>query len=186
MPLGILSYTMYNQLYLFAPEIDGLWAFTEVPGTINAQGEMDNGVIATGTGAILLRSAADKDAAWEFLKWWTSTETQTAYGIEMEKVMGPAGRQSSANLDVIRAYPWTAQESEVIERQWDTLRAIRRFPAVTIRKGLLILLSTACIRWVRIRPVCWRKTSGSSMTRSTGKWRSFSRRATFRKGMMNK
>ena len=128
MPLGILSYTMYNQLYLFAPEIDGLWAFTEVPGTINAQGEMDNGVIATGTGAILLRSAADKDAAWEFLKWWTSTETQTAYGIEMEKVMGPAGRQSSANLDVIRAYPWTAQESEVIERQWDTLRAIPQIP----------------------------------------------------------
>lgn len=42
--------------------------------------------------------------------------------------MGPAGRQSSANLDVIRAYPWTAQESEVIERQWDTLRAIPQIP----------------------------------------------------------
>ena len=128
MPLGIVSYTMYNQLYLFAPEIDGLWEFTDVPGIKQADGSINNSVIAGGTGAIMLRTATDKQAAWEFLKWWTDTDTQIDFGIEMEKVMGVAARQSSANLEVVRGFPWSANEFKVIGNQWNNINAIAQIP----------------------------------------------------------
>lgn len=128
MPMGIVSYTMYNQLYLFAPEIDGLWEFTSVPGTVQEDGSINNGVIAGGTGAVILRTTKDKNAAWEFLKWWTETDTQISFGIEMEKVMGAAARQSSANIDVVSGFPWSAEEFNVISTQWQNLNAIPQIP----------------------------------------------------------
>lgn len=128
MPMGIVAYTMYNQLYLFAPEIDGLWEFTSVPGVMDENGNINNNVIAGGTAAVILKTTKDKDAAWEFLKWWTETDTQINFGIEMEKVMGAAARQSSANLDVVSGFPWSASEYEVISTQWGKLSAIPQIP----------------------------------------------------------
>ncbi len=128
MPLGIVPYTMYNQLYLFAPEIEGLWGFTSVPGMKQADGSINNSVIASGTGAVMLRTTTDKQAAWDFLKWWTDTDTQINFGIEMEKVMGAAARQSSANLDVVKGFPWSAQEFKVISKQWENINTISQIP----------------------------------------------------------
>ena len=128
MPMGIVSYMMYNQLYLFAPEISGMWEFTSVPGIKDENGNINNSVLASGTGAVILKNTKDKDAAWEFLKWWTDTDTQINYGIEMEKVMGAAARQSSANLDVVNGFPWSASEYKVISTQWNNLSAVPQIP----------------------------------------------------------
>ena len=128
MPLGIVPYTMYNQLYLFAPEIDGLWEFSVVPGIKGEDGSINNSVVSGGSGAIILRTTKDKNASWKFLKWWTQPQTQTDFGLEMEKVMGPAARQSSANIDVVKGFPWTSHEFSVIENQWNKITAIPQIP----------------------------------------------------------
>ena len=128
MPMGIVSYMMYNQLYLFAPEISGMWEFTSVPGIKDENGNINNSVLASGSGAVILNTTKDKDAAWEFLKWWTDTNTQINYGIEMEKVMGSAARQSSANLDVVSGFPWSANEYKIISAQWNNLSAVPQIP----------------------------------------------------------
>jgi len=128
MPLGIVSYTMYNQLYLFAPEINGLWEFAAVPGTDTGNGVINNTVLGGGSGAVILRTTKNKKNAWEFLKWWTSTDTQVNFGIEMEKIMGASARQSSANLEVVRGFPWSSKEFEVISSQWNKLKAIPQIP----------------------------------------------------------
>lgn len=128
MPMGIVSYMTYNQLYLFAPEISGMWEFTSVPGIQDQNGNINNNVVASGTGAVILKTTKDKNTAWEFLKWWTDTDTQINYGIEMEKVMGDAARQSSANLSVVSGFPWSVDEYKVISEQWDNLSAIPQIP----------------------------------------------------------
>ena len=43
----------------------------------------------------MLRQPAEKSEqvrndSWEFMKWWTSTETQVQFGREMEGILGPA------------------------------------------------------------------------------------------------
>ena len=42
MPLVVQPYTFYNQLSVAAPEIKGLWDFTLVPGTKQADGTINH------------------------------------------------------------------------------------------------------------------------------------------------
>ena len=42
MPLGLADYTAYNQLSVFAPEIKGLWGFTDIPGIEKEDGTIDH------------------------------------------------------------------------------------------------------------------------------------------------
>ena len=71
MPVGIADYTTYNQLSVFAPEIRGMWGFAPVPGTVKPDGSLDRSVPSGGSNVVMLSKAADKDAAWTFMKWWT-------------------------------------------------------------------------------------------------------------------
>src|SRR5690606_26928787 len=106
MPIGIADYTMYNQLSVFAPEIRGMWGFVPVPGTIKEDGTLGREVPSGGSGTLLLESAEDKEAAWEFMKWWTSDEIQTKFGREMEGLMGAAARYPTANIKALDSLPW--------------------------------------------------------------------------------
>ena len=40
------------------------------------------------------------EGAWEYIKWFTSTDTMITYGQNVEGVMGPLGRFESANVEV--------------------------------------------------------------------------------------
>ena len=51
-------------------------------------------VSSFGTSAIIMEQAEDKEASWEFLKWWTSKDVQVRFGREMEGLMGAAARLS--------------------------------------------------------------------------------------------
>lgn len=128
MPLGIVSYTMYNQLYLFAPEIDGLWSMAPVPGTVKEDGSIDNTVIGTGGGVVIFKTSKCKEAAWKFVKWWLSNETQVEFDAELEKIMGVSARQTSAVLSVVGQFPWTNEEYAVLSMQWNSIRTVNQLP----------------------------------------------------------
>ena len=117
MPLGIVPYTNYNALTVSAPEIKGLWDFTAVPGTKQADGTIRREAAGGGSGAIMLKQARNKEDAWAFMKWWTSAATQASYGLELEAVMGPAARYPTANLEALGQLPWSSADRQKLKEQ---------------------------------------------------------------------
>ncbi|CAM4223130.1 ABC-type glycerol-3-phosphate transport system substrate-binding protein [Paenibacillus endophyticus] len=128
MPIGIVDYTTYNMLTVMAPEIKGLWDFTVVPGTEKEDGTINHEVASHTTAVMMLENADDKDAAWAFMKWWTSKETQIAYGREMEGLMGEAARYPTANVEALKELPWPVKDYKNLESQWEWVRGIPQVP----------------------------------------------------------
>jgi len=117
MPIGIASFSTYNLLYIFAPEIRNLWDMTMIPGTIKEDGTIDYSEEAYGNACVIFKGVKNKDDAFEFVKWWTGAEAQTRYCREMESLMGPAARQPTANLKAFQTLSWSAKELAVLEKQ---------------------------------------------------------------------
>ncbi|MBD2867359.1 extracellular solute-binding protein [Paenibacillus arenilitoris] len=118
MPIGIADYTTYNQLIAFAPEIRGLWEFVPLPGTVMADGTLNRATPSTGTAIMMMKDAADKDKAWRYMDWWTSAETQSRFGTEMEAILGKAAKQATANMEALNNMPWTKTEYDHLMTQW--------------------------------------------------------------------
>ncbi len=129
MPLVIQAYTFYNQLSVAAPEIKGLWDFTVVPGTVRADGTISHAANSAGAGAVIFNKVSNQAAAWEFVKWFTETDTQVDYGKQIEALMGPMGRFDTANVDALEQLPWSTEEYEKISTQQAELREVPIIPA---------------------------------------------------------
>lgn len=128
MPIGIIDYTMYNKLAVFAPEIKGLWEFAPVPGTVAADGSIRRDVASGGTSAMMFKHAADKESSWAFLKWWTSKETQLAFGRAMEVRLGSSARYPTANLEALTQLPWPTKDLTKLMEQMKWARGIPEVP----------------------------------------------------------
>ena len=57
--------------------------------------------------------------AWEFMKWWVSTETQVRYGREQEAILGSSGRYPTANVEALRQLSWKSTQIEILEQSLD-------------------------------------------------------------------
>ena len=120
MPIGIGNFTTYMQLMTSAPELYGRWSIAPVPGTLQADGTVKHTVGTTAATADIILSQSDKqDAAWEFLKWWSSEEVQTRYGRELEAILGMGARWNTANVNAFYSLPWDARHERVIKAQMD-------------------------------------------------------------------
>lgn len=128
MPLAIEDFTFYNLLQVAAPEIRGMWSFCRVPGTLQADGTVDHSVSGTGICCMMMNAAEDKDAAWEFMKWWTSAAVQTQYGKDIENQLGVSARYPSANIQAFAGMPWSAAELNILNAQWGNVRGIPEVP----------------------------------------------------------
>ena len=120
MPIGIGNFTTYMQLMTSAPELYGRWSIAPVPGTRQADGAVKHTVGTTAaTANIILSQSKQKEAAWEFLKWWTSEEIQTRYGRELEAILGMGARWNTANTEAFYSLPWDLRHERVIRAQMD-------------------------------------------------------------------
>lgn len=128
MPIGIADYTTYNQLTVFAPEIRGLWDFAPVPGIQQADGKIRRDVAGGGSGVVMMKQAKNKDASWEFMKWWTDEATQTKFGREMEGLMGAAARYPTANIAALEKLPWPVADYRNLSEQFKWVRGIPQVP----------------------------------------------------------
>lgn len=128
MSIGVADYTMYNTLSVFAPELRGLWGLAPVPGTVLPDGSINRNVASSGTGVIMMKAAKDKEAAWEFMKWWTNKDTQVRFGREMEGLMGAAARYPTANIEALKELPWPMSDYRSIEEQWNYVKGIPEVP----------------------------------------------------------
>ncbi len=128
MPFGIADYTLYNQLSVFAPEIRGMWGFVPIPGTVQKDGTLDRTVSSGGSAVVMMDKAKDKEASWEFMKWWTSEETQTVFGREMEGLMGAAARYPTANIKALDSLPWPVADYENLKAQFEWAEGVPEVP----------------------------------------------------------
>ena len=118
MPIGIADYSNFNTLSVFAPEIKGLWKFDLIPGVARDDGTINRAVQSWGTCSMMLRSTKDPKKAWEFMKWWASSDTQTRFGRELESVMGASARYATANIKTFDELSWGSAEAAILKEQW--------------------------------------------------------------------
>lgn len=128
MPLVISNYSLYNTLCVSAPEITGLWGVTLVPGTKREDGTIDHSVMGTATGTVITTTAKNVDAAWKFAKWWVSAETQAAYGLRIEGLLGQSARYATANKQALNMLPWSDDELARLTEQHVYVKAIPETP----------------------------------------------------------
>lgn len=118
MPLGIASYTTYNQLTAAAPEITGLWAMAPVPGV-----EGENGVVRTQSstlnGSIIVAGSDRLPDAYRFVSWWSSAQAQASFGQQSEVLLGTSARYNTANRDAFEQLNWTTAERETLSAAWE-------------------------------------------------------------------
>lgn len=127
-PLGIASYTQYLTFAVAAPEIEGKWAMYELPGTVRADGTVDRSAAGAGTGCAIMKSSKEKQAAWEFLKWWLSADTQYNYSFNCETVLGQSGRISTSNVEALKRLSWDNSSLDTILKQWSNVKEIPEVP----------------------------------------------------------
>ncbi len=129
MPILIAGYTgLYNQLKVFATELDGCWTFVPVPGTLKADGTINNKILAGSSALVMVSGAKHTEDAWEYMKWYTGAEAQTTYANEMVAIMGESAKHATANREALKSMPWTADEIVEVEKQFDNLLAIENYP----------------------------------------------------------
>lgn len=127
MPIGIADYTLYNTLSVFAPEIRGLWGFAPLPG-IERDGLLHNESVSGVGNTLMLKAAKNKEAAWEFMKWWASSPTQVAYGRALEGILGAAARYPAANLDALSKLPWPSEHYDALINQFNNVVCLPEVP----------------------------------------------------------
>ncbi|WP_296570876.1 extracellular solute-binding protein [Ruminococcus sp.] len=128
-PIVIANYTFFNQLTAASPEIKGLWDFCPVPGTERADGTVSHAANSNGAGAVIFSKVKNKENAWEFVKWFTDTETQVQYASQIEGLLGTLGRFDTANVEALGRMSWSNGELERLRAQQAELEEIPVTPA---------------------------------------------------------
>ena len=133
MPILISGYTgLYNQLKVFATELDGCWTFVPVPGTKvtdeDGNVRIDNHILAGSSAVVMVSGAKHQEDAWEYMKWYTGAEAQATYANEMVAIMGESAKHATANREALASMPWTSDEYIEVKKQFDNLLAIENYP----------------------------------------------------------
>ena len=128
MPIGVATYGTYIRLSVAAPELAGRWGISEFPGHRLEDGTVDRTVGGISLEAdIILANTEYPDESWEYLKWWSSADTQARFGRELEALIGPAARWNTANTEAFQRLSWKKEDLEVIKSSW---RWARDMPVV--------------------------------------------------------
>ena len=140
MPVLIQNYTFFNQLTVAAPEIKGCWSFQPIPGTVQADGSINHASCSVGSAAIIFSTLSEdrQKEAWEFIKWFTSTETMINYGNDIEAIVGTMGRFDTANVEALEKLSWTTTEVSLLKDQMLSQVEIPVIPAsYGVTRGLI-------------------------------------------------
>lgn len=128
-PVGIGNFSNYVQLLYAAPEIADDWAIAPVPGFAAEDGTIYNQMTTIGSSAIIMEDSDHKEAAWDFVKWWLSDETQSEFAQTLQSKYGSAYIWNSANVNAFAKLAIPAEDRAVILEQWEHTMNIRHTPA---------------------------------------------------------
>lgn len=129
LPLGVSSFSTFLKLDSAAAELAGKWGIALVPGFEDENGQVVHWSPGGGQTSIIFEKSDRKDEAWQFLEWWTSTETQTAYGQQIQMLYGDEYLWNTANLSAFAQMPIDEASKAVILEQMEWLYEVPQSPA---------------------------------------------------------
>lgn len=136
-PLGIMDYTTYTQLSVYATEIKGLWEFVALPGVLQYDDEgnvtgMNNTSVSGITAMIMLydedRTEEQTANAWEYMKWYVGEKNQSSYANELTALLGTVSKHNTANVNALASLSWSTSEYKNLMSQFTNLSAVREYP----------------------------------------------------------
>ncbi|MBR2388731.1 MAG: extracellular solute-binding protein [Clostridia bacterium] len=129
MPIGFAAYAAtYNQLKVFATEIEGLWSFYPVPGYEDEEGNINNVSVSAASAIVMITDCSNEQGSWEFMKWHVGAQCQADYSNEMVAIIGPSAKHATANVEALASLPWTSAEYEQLSAQFNNLASIPNYP----------------------------------------------------------
>ncbi|TAH75056.1 MAG: extracellular solute-binding protein [Anaerolineaceae bacterium] len=128
-PIGISNFATYLQLQVGAPELTGRWDITMIPGTVGEDGTISRYYSADMTSAMIFANTNKSNQAYQFLKWWLSSETQKTYAITLQMKYGPDYIWNTANHIALDQMSYPRKHREVILNQWSWQKEVLRHPA---------------------------------------------------------
>jgi ABC-type glycerol-3-phosphate transport system substrate-binding protein len=144
LPIGVADFNTYILLKTAAPELVGQWAIAPSPGIKDENGVVQRWYIANGTSGMIMKATKHKQESWEFLKWWMSEETQTAFSYNLQSAYGPTYVWLSANLNAVANSNLDAYDKRIILDQVQWLRDVPRTPGqYMLERGLSQIWNSA-------------------------------------------
>ena len=133
MPILIADYVgMYNQLKVFATEIEGLWKFYPMPGTLyvdeNGETQINRQTVSSVNASVIVKGCSNETGAWNYIRWFTGANCQQEYSNEMVAIIGPAAKYNTANREALEELPWTTAELRQIKAQFENLASVPNYP----------------------------------------------------------
>ena len=114
-PIGICDYGTYNLISNAAPELAGSWDISIVPGTKQSDGSVDRSTCGCAESTVIFKSDSDREAkAWEFVKWWSSTEVQAEFGQTIQIIYGDEYMWTTANVEAFAQLPMDTAHKQVV------------------------------------------------------------------------
>ena len=116
LPIGIADYGAYNLLRNAAPELESSWDIAVVPGTLQEDGTVDRSTCGCAESTVIFDKEDDSREAdaWEFVKWWSSTEVQAEFGQIMQITYGDEYFWPTANVEAFAQLPIDNDHKEVV------------------------------------------------------------------------
>ncbi len=130
LPIGISDFNTYLQLLYAAPEITGKWDIALHPGYADENGVVNRTMPGSAQTGLIFNSSDKKEEAWDFIKWWMSTETQTSFMRDLELTYGSGFVWNSANLEAFSTISFNKDHVDVILEQYEHLEEIPRVPGM--------------------------------------------------------
>lgn len=115
LPMGIADFGAYNLIRNAAPELDGSWKISLIPGTLRADGTVDRTTCGCADSTVIFNSTEQREQmAWEFVRWWASTPVQAEFGKTVQVIYGDEYLWATANLEAFEQLPWNTADKRVI------------------------------------------------------------------------
>lgn len=128
LPIGIGNMENYLKLKNAAPELEGSWALAPHPGIEGEDGVVKRWATGSAQSSMIFKDTKNKEEAWEFLKWWLSTDTQVNFAYQLQNIYGPEYVWSTANLEAFKQLPIDEEDKNAILEQWKWLIEVPKLP----------------------------------------------------------
>ena len=76
----------------------------------------------------IMKNEARLNNAWEFIKWWVSSDVQVRFGREMEALLGASARYATANREALRQLSWNSKQIKILENSMNETVGIPEVP----------------------------------------------------------
>jgi ABC-type glycerol-3-phosphate transport system substrate-binding protein len=112
-----------------APELANSWEIALIPGTESEDGTINRSTCGCAESSVIFKSTDEREAqAWEFVKWWSSTEVQAEFGQTLQITYGDEYMWPTANMEAFDLLPWDTQDKAVIEEFAANVVDVARVP----------------------------------------------------------